>query len=212
MKLHIVDGSPSARRVQAVINHLNLPVEYIVHDLFKGELREAQYLELNANALSPTLVDGTFVLWESIAIMQYLADKAGDDKLFPSDPRTRADVVRWQCWQLAHFNRAVGEIAFEIVAKGSRGIEPDAQRISAASESLKRFAPVLDQHMANRQYLVGDHVTLADYSTIVFEAYRPKLPFDWSPYPHLNAYFDRMHHAEAWVRAQASVAPTSRAA
>jgi glutathione S-transferase len=212
MKLHVVDGSPSARRVQAVINHLGLQVEYVVHDLFKGELRDPQYMKLNPNALSPTLVDGTFELWESTAIMQYLADKAGDEKLFPRDLRLRSEVVKWQCWQLAHFNRAVGDIAFEIVAKGGRGLEPDESRIADAREKLLRFAPVLDAHMAGRRYLVSDHITLADYSMIAFEAYRPKLPFDWQPYPHLNAYFDRMHTVDAWVRAQVSVVPASRAA
>jgi glutathione S-transferase len=212
MKLHVVDGSPTARRVQAVINHLGLRVEYVTHDSFKGELRDAQYLALNPNATAPTLVDGPFVLWESVAIMQYLADKAGDARLFPRDLQQRAEVVRWQCWQLAHFNRAVGDIAFEIVAKGSRGLVADQDKIANARERLAKFAPVLDAHMADRRYLVGDDITIADYSMIAFEAYRPKLPFDWKPYVHLNAYFDRMHTVDAWVRAQDSVAPASQAA
>ena len=212
MKLHIVDGSPSARRVQAVINHLGLHVDYVVHDLFKAELRDPQYLKINPNALSPTLVDGEFELWESTAIMQYLADKAGAEQLFPRELHLRAEVVKWQCWQLAHFNRAIGEIAFEIVAKGNRGLEPDPARIEDARQRLVRYAPVLDAHMAQRRYLVADRITLADYSMIAFEAYRPRLPVDWQPWPHLNAYFDRMHTADAWVRAQASVVPASRAA
>jgi glutathione S-transferase len=212
MKLHVVDGSPTARRVQAVINHLGLRVEYVTHDSFKGALRDPQYLALNPNATAPTLVDGSFVLWESVAIMQYLADKAGDAKLFPRDLQQRAEVVRWQCWQLVHFNRAVGEIAFEIVAKGSRGLPPDEERIASARERVTKFAPVLDAHMRDRRYLVGDHITIADYSMIAFEAYRPKLPFDWQPYPNLNAYFDRMHTVDAWVRAQDSVVPVTRAA
>jgi len=65
----------------------------------------------------PLLVDGAFRLWESNAIMQYLADKTGSDALFPRDPKKRADVVRWQFWEVAHFNKAFGLLAFETVAK-----------------------------------------------------------------------------------------------
>jgi glutathione S-transferase len=212
MKLHVVDGSPNARRVQAVVNHLGIHVQYITHDLFKGELRDPQYMQLNPNAMAPTLVDGSFVLWESTAIVQYLADKAGDVRLFPRDPQQRADVVRWQCWQLAHFNRAFGELAFETVAKASRGLPIDDRNVANACAELSRFAPVLDAHMAQRRYLVTDNVTLADYSMIAFEAYRSKVPFDWRPYTNVNAYFDHMHTAEPWVKAQQSVAPVTRAA
>ena len=104
MILHTFVGSPNSRKVEAVIDHLGLEVEIVRHD-FRGGLRSPDYLALNPNAKVPTLVDGTFVLWESNAIMQYLADKVGSDSLFPRDPRTRADIVRWQCWELVHFNQ-----------------------------------------------------------------------------------------------------------
>ena len=200
MKLHTFVGSPNGRKVEAVIDHLGLPVEIVHHD-FPGGLQAPGYLALNPNAMAPTLVDGTFALWELTAIMQYLADKAGDDALFPRDPRRRADVVRWQCWELAHFNRAFSLLAFEFVAKPHLGIEPgDQVLVEAACRDLARFAPVLDRHMADRRYLVGDGLTIADYAMIVFESYRSAVPFDWAPYPHLNAYFDRARMANSWVR------------
>ena len=110
--------------------------------------------------------------------------------------------MRWQCWELAHFNRAFGLLAFEVVAKPRLGMGPSNQGlVEAMCLELARFVPVLECHLADRRYLVGDSLTIADYSMICFESYRPAVPFDWAPYPNLNAYFDRMRHVEAWTQA-----------
>src|SRR6266702_6501569 len=127
MILHTVPASPNSRKVKAVILHLGLEVEIRHHDLFKGELRSTDYLAINPNAKAPTLVDGDFRLWESTAIMQYLADKASDNTLFPRNPRIRADITRWQCWEGLYFNAALGTLAFETVAKARLHLgQPDA--------------------------------------------------------------------------------------
>jgi glutathione S-transferase len=204
MKLHIVPGSPNSRKVEAVIHHLGLKVEIKEHDLFAGGLRLPGYLALNANARVPTLEDGDFVLWESNAITQYLADKAGDGGLFPRQPQARADVVRWQCWELAHFNRGFGALAFETVAKPRHGLPTDPAAVAMAQAELARSAPVLDAHISGREYIVGDGVTLADYGMAMFESYRGLVPFDWSLYAPLNAYLDRVGRLEAWVRSKRS--------
>jgi glutathione S-transferase len=201
MQLHTFVGSPSGRKVEAVINHLRLPVRIQYHDFFAGELKRADYLSLNPNTLVPTLVDGSFVLWESDAIMQYLADRTDNTTLFPRDLRRRAEVVRWQFWASMHFNRAFGTLAFEAVAKPTLNIGPTNEvAVAAAQIDLARFAPVLDAHLDGREHLVGDGITLADYAMIRTEAYQAKVPFNWSPYPHLNAYFERMRRVDAWAR------------
>lgn len=213
MKLHTVPGSPNGRKVEAVIYHLGLDVEVQHHDLFNGELRQASYVAINPNSKVPALVDGSFTLWESTAIMQYLADKAGDEKLFSRDPRTRADITRWQVWEVAHFNKAFGTLAFEVFAKAKYHFgQRDEYLVRQAQEHLARFAPVLDAHLAGREYLVGKNITLADYSMIPFESYRTLLPFDWAPFKNINAYFDRVRTAPAWVRATATSLPPRSAA
>jgi glutathione S-transferase len=213
MKLHTTPGSPNGRKVQAVILHLKLDVEVQHYDFFKGELRTPEYLALNPNGTVPTLVDGDFVLWESNAIMQYLADKAGDTLLFPRDLRTRADVVRWQCWELTHFNKALGMLAFETVAKPRNQAGPaDPTRVELARMELARYAPVLDAHMARREYIVGDGLTIADYSMLALEAYRTLVPFDFDVYRNLNGYFDHVRTVDAWQRSAPSASGKAKAA
>lgn len=201
MKLHTTPGSPTSHKVRAVIDHLGLSLETQYYDVRAGELRSPEYLALNPNGGVPTLVDGAFVLWESNAIMQYLADKVPGNSLFPRDPQLRADVVRWQCWELAHFNRAFGTLAFETYAKPTFNIGlTDQVQVAAALPELTRRAPVLERHLENHRYLVGDGITIADYSMIFLEAYRTRTPFDWQPYPNINAYFDRVRVVDSWVR------------
>jgi glutathione S-transferase len=212
MKLHTVIGSPNCRRVEAVVNHLGIGVDKQYHDFFAGDLRLPGYLGINPNSMVPAIEDGAFVLWESNAITQYLADKAGDDALFPRDPQRRADVVRWQCWELAHFNKAFGTLAWELVAKPRLKLgEPDEALIRAARANLGRFAAVLDRHLAGRDHLVGDGITIADYSMITLEMHKDAVHFDWSPYPNVNDYFGRMRKVEHWCKtAPASAADVGR--
>jgi glutathione S-transferase len=199
MELHTAGGSPNSRKVEAVIDHLGLPVTIVRHDF--AELRRPEYLALNPNGMVPTLVDGAFTLWEANAIMQYLADKAGSDELFPRDSQKRADVVRWQCWELTHFNKAFGTLAFEIVAKPRLNIGPtDEALVRIAQADLARFAPVLEGHLAGRAFMVGEGITIADYAMIPLEGYRGAVPFDWAPFPSINSYFDRMRQVDSWVK------------
>jgi glutathione S-transferase len=206
MQLYTFVGSPNGRKVEAVIAHVGLAVE-IAHMDFPVGLRAPEYLALNPNAMSPTLVDEDFTLTESNAIMQYLAEKAGDRSIFPREPRARADVTRWQFWESAHFNRAFGALAFEIVAKPRLGIGPaDPDLVRGAIEKLARFAPVLERRVTDRAFLVGSAVTVADYAVATFEGYRDAVPFDFTPFSGVNAYFDRIHALEPWVRSAPSTA------
>jgi glutathione S-transferase len=211
MKLLTFVGSPNGRKVEAVIRHLGIDAEIAYLDFFGGDLRTPEYLAINPNGMAPTLVDGDFVLWESNAILQYLADRTGDAALFPRDPRTRADVARWQCWELAHFNKAFGTLAFEAVAKPKLGIGPTNEAlVETAKVDLARFAPVLERHLEGREYLVGGGLTIADYSMIKLEPYQQAVPFDWAPYPRITSYLARGRALEHWAKTAASPAQIAR--
>ena len=200
MKLYAIVGSPNSRKVLSVVNHLGIDVDIEYLDLFQGDHKTPTYTALNPNGMVPTLVDGDVKLWESNAIIQYLADKAGDQQLFPKDMAKRADIVRWQCWELAHFNQAFGTLAFESVAKPSFMDMPGNEGVIAWSkEQLTRFAAVLNNHLEGRSFIAGDTITLADYSMVHVEFFKEAIPFDWTPYPHLNAYFERMRTSPHWA-------------
>ena len=92
----------------AVAFHLGLEPELIKVDLGQGEQMRAEFLRLNPNHAIPVFVEGDFVLWESVAIMQYLANQVSSNTLWPVEPKAQADVSRWLCWSLAHWGPACG--------------------------------------------------------------------------------------------------------
>ncbi len=200
MQLFTFLGSPNGRKVEAVIHHLKARVE-VTHLDFPQALKTPGFLRINPNGMTPVLIDDGFVLTESNAIMQYLAEKAGDSQLFPRDPKLRADVARWQFWEQRHFNRAFGALAFEFVGKPHLGLEQDQHQISRSTADLQRFAPVLEQALDGRQFIVSDHLTVADYSLITFQSYRPLVPMDWQAFSNINAYFDRIKLSPGWQMA-----------
>src|ERR1700704_5873752 len=102
MKLYGFPPSPNTSKVRAVAAHIGVPLEFEIVDLTKGQSRTPDFLAINPNGRTPVLKDGDFTLWESNAIMQYVAGKK-KNTLWPDDARTRADITRWQCWQLAQW-------------------------------------------------------------------------------------------------------------
>src|SRR5579862_4730772 len=102
MKLYGFPPSPNTWKVRAIANYLHIPLELELVDLTKGGQRAPAYLALNPTGRTPTLVDGDFTLSESNAIMTYIAGRK-PNALWPTDPRTRADIARWLFWQLGHW-------------------------------------------------------------------------------------------------------------
>ncbi len=199
MKLYGLYGSNNFRKVQAVVHALDLPVQVEWLSFAERGHKTPEYLALNPNGKVPTLVDGDFVLWESNAINCYLCRQVPGNTLYPDDPRRRAEVDQWLCWELAHFNQAFGTLVWEAVAKPQfMDLPTDEAMADAAKAQLARFSAVLDGHLDGRRTVVGDGVTLADYALIHIEAFKDRVPFDWSAYPRVNAYFDRMRGDPHW--------------
>src|SRR4051812_2306483 len=105
MRLHHSPASPHGRRCVMLIHELGLDVELHAVDFAKGEHKSPAYLSKNPNGKVPTLEDGDFWLWESNAIMSYLADQK-PGSFYPTEARARADVNRWLFWESAHFGAA----------------------------------------------------------------------------------------------------------
>lgn len=199
MKLYYVCGSPNCRKVHSVINHLQVDIDFEYLDFFDGDLNSSEFHQVNPNRMVPVLEDGDFHLWESNAIIQYLADAVPGNTLFPHEAKARADVVHWQCWELAHYNNAIGRIAFELMIKPNFfQLETDHAVAEYFLGELQRFAPVLEGHLQGRDYLVGGGITLADYAVAHTEMFVDGIGFDWSPYPNIQAYYDRMRKNPHW--------------
>jgi glutathione S-transferase len=163
--LHVFPPSPRAAKVIALVDHLKLDCEFRTVDLFKGEQQRPEYAALNPNRRMPVLEEDDFVLWESNAVLQYLASKRPELGLWPGDARGQADVARWCNWESAHWTPACGLIAFERVVKQLSGQgEPNPAEVARGEEQVQRFGAVLDGHLRGRKWLLGDMLTIADFT------------------------------------------------
>jgi glutathione S-transferase len=210
MKLHGFPPSPNTWKVRAVAAHLGIPFEFELVDLTKGQQRTPEHLARNPTGRTPVLIDGDFVLWESNAIMQYLASGTANT-LWPNDARTRADIMRWQSWQLAHWSKEACEpLIFERLVKSVLRLgPPDAAIVAKGTEAFNREARVLDAHLATHSHLVGISVTLADFAVAAPLVYIKEAELPVGGYPHLQEWFARISALPAWrdtapVRASAA--------
>jgi glutathione S-transferase len=219
MKLHDFAFSPNSRKVRAVAYELGVTLEYAQVDALKGESRTPAFLELNPNGRIPVLEDGDFVLWESTAIIRYLAaqsDRPG--ALVPSNARGVADVDRWLAWQCAHLSPAMSKVAFERVVKKLTGQgEPDAAAIRAGTADFETYSSVLERSLEGREYVAGT-LSLADFALASHYSVAAMCGLDVSRYPRLNAWLGRVLARDSMRRAladaQASMAnrdPSARA-
>lgn len=185
------------RRACAVAKYLQSPVDYVYLDLGRGEHRTPAYRALNPNRKVPTLVDGARTLWEADAIMCHLAARSDSD-LWPQDGR-QIEVLRWLSWNLQHFTAHTGALYFEYVVKPRFGLgEADAVAVQRATAEFRRHGAVLDGHLRDRRWLVGDTLTLADFAlaSALPHAERAHIPLE--DFPAIRRWHERLNEVDAW--------------
>jgi len=199
MKLYGFPPSPNTWKVRAFAQQIGAPLQLEFVDLSKGQQRSEEYLAINPCGRAPVLVEGEFKLWESNAIMQYIGAKTRTP-LWPDDPKARADIMRWQSWQLAHWHPAVTPMIFENFVKSQvlKSGAPDQAVIARAVQAFHKEAPVLDAHLARHSHLVNDTLTLADFAVAapLFFAERAKVPIEM--YGNIRRWFGEQASLAAW--------------
>ena len=187
----------SSRKACAVARYLKSPTEFRYLDLLKGDQQQPAYLAVNPNGKVPTLIDSEHVMWEADAVICYLAKRAGSD-LWPDDLR-QIDIIRWFSWNAQHFYRHGGTLYFENIVKRRFGLgEPDAASVREAQEEFRRYAAVLTEHLEDREWLVGDGITVADFSVAITLPYADQADMPLSEFPVVRRWLDRLNAIEAW--------------
>ncbi len=202
MRLYYHPLSSNSRRVVMTAIHLNASIELVVVDLLKGEHKAPEYQRLNPNGKVPLLDDDGFTLWESHAIMQYLADGTPGQDLYPADIRGRADVNRWLFWSAYHFTPAVGFISRERVSKkmvGGSGA-PDPAEIARGEALLTAAAQVLEDHLARHEWVAQGKLTLADLAIASPLMHTAAAELPVTGYKNLQRWFAQVQALEAWKK------------
>lgn len=195
--------SSSGRRVALAAHLFKLPLEVVHVDLLDHSARR-RLEEINPNGMVPVLQDGDFLLWESCAILQYLADLAPGQTLYPQDARARADVNRWMFWACQHFSPAIGVMTFENIWKGMDGMgAADPRELERGERQVLQFAGVLDNHLRERTWVAGQSLSLADVAIAPALMYIGPGRLPVQQFAHLMRWFAQIEALDAWKQTHA---------
>ena len=155
-----------------------------------GIVNTPEYRKLNPNALVPTIEDDGLVLWESNAIVRYLAAKYPAVGLWPTDVRTRALADQWLDWSHTTFLPAIRNAFLGLIRTA-----PDKRDMAAIEQSRDDTASVLEileAHLAGHDYLAGDAFSMGDIAMGCGVWRWLSLPIDRPPLPNVQRWFDRL--------------------
>ncbi len=160
--------TPNGVKASIMLEEIGLPYEVHLVDIMKNETWTPDYLSLNPNGKIPAILDPDgpggqpMGLWESGAILVYLADKTG--KLIPTDPAARYETLQWVFWQMGAVGPMFGQVGFFHRFAG-RDYEDKRPRDRYVAES-RRLLRVLEDRLKDRAFIMGDDFTIADIALI----------------------------------------------
>jgi glutathione S-transferase len=198
MRLHGFPMSPNTRRAQLGLEEAAIEYELVPVDLMSGEQRSETYRALNPTARVPALVDGDFILWESNAILEYVAALRPEKMLGPVNARERAELSRWMFMNAAHLSPAVAHIFAHTLRL------PEDQRIPKLVENgraeIARCLEPFNTRLAVGSEFILDRLTIADLSIAPVLTIAPMLGLDLSIYPHVVEWQSRLASRPSWKK------------
>ncbi|MEM6490335.1 MAG: glutathione binding-like protein [Pseudomonadota bacterium] len=174
------------------LEEAGLPYSLVFIDFAKREQKAPDYLKLNPNGRIPTIVDranGDFAVFESGAILWYLAEKTG--RFLPAEPKARSETLQWLMFQMGGIGPMMGQaMYFQRIAAPNGQDEPFA--IKRYVDESRRLLEVLDARLAGRDWLAGDAYTIADMATYPWARAYVWAKVSIDGLDNLKAWFDRI--------------------
>lgn len=191
-------SSSNVQKVMWAVGELELPHERIDAGREYGGLDTAEYRALNPNRVIPTLQDGDAVVWESNAVVRYLAAKFGAGGLWPLDHAERGVADQWMDWQQTTLLPDMRTVFWGLVRTPPE--QRDQRRIDAAVESLTDLWSRLDGHLRGRPFVAGERLTMGDIPVGVLCYRYHALGIARAPLGNLEAWYGRLTSRAAFRR------------
>ncbi|MEH6580273.1 MAG: glutathione S-transferase family protein [Amphritea sp.] len=163
-----------------------------------------EYKALNPTGKLPTLVDGDLVLWETQAILFYLARKYGAEKLWVQTLEQEAELFRWSLFISNQIEAPALDML--LMQKYAKDGQVDNDKMAKLSQLIDRFMPVLEAHMAGRVFLAADHLTVVDIHAGGVLAWPKLAGYDFDRYPSIAAWLRRILALASQKRVRARAA------
>lgn len=195
--------SAPANKIRFVANALGLEYEYRKVNLRQGENKQGWFLKLHPAGKIPVVDDDGVIVFESNAIVKYLAQKH-KSALYPPDLKERAIVDQWMDFVSMHIGAAMGRVLFNRVFAPFIGTEVDERSLKDGVSFLNRFLPVVDRQLRNNEYLAGPEMTLADFVLLATLDPVEVAGIDLSPYPEIVRWRQKLMEQEFYTKCHKS--------
>ena len=192
--------SPNPAKVALFLEESGLPFEVVPVDTRKGEQHAPGFLAINPNAKTPALVDGDAVVFDSTAILLYLAEKSG--KFLPENtPAARAQMHSW----LMFVATGIGPYSGQAVHFKHFAPEPKTYAVNRYDFEAWRHWNIIEAQLAKHRYMLGDQYTLVDMAVWGWARAVPFIlgPDAWAKLPHVKRLLDEVNARPAAQRAEA---------
>ena len=200
MKVYADPITVNCRKVLAGLDFVGAPFELKFVDYFKAEQKSPEYTAINPMQSLPAMVDGDLVLWESNAILQYAADKMGNDSAYPRDLKTRADINRWLLWESSSWFPSCYVYLVENCVKPVLGSQPDPAVLSAQAAQFDKLAGIVDKRLSGSTWVAGKAPTIADIALAApmhLHGWQ-KLPL--GDYPNIRRWMSAVEGLPCWKK------------
>lgn len=189
IKVYYLPPSPPCRSIIMAAKVIGVDLELVLTNIMEGHHMTPEYLKMNPQHTIPTMDDSGFILWESRAILAYLANAYGrDDSLYPKNPRQRAIVDQRLNFDLGTLYVRYSALYLPMLFRGEEYDEQKADQLDEALGWLNTF-------LEGRAFVAGDNLTIADISIIVTITNLEAFGYDMSGHPNLTKWFERTKKA-----------------
>lgn len=193
LRLYDYAASCNCYKVRLLLSQLGRPYERVPIDIFDGETLTEEYAALNPARTTPVLSTPDGPLPESNAILVYLA--AGTAFL-PEDPFQLAQVIRWLIYEQTDVIPTMGGLRFRLLVGRLTPEDAEARR---RRDGALEVLQLLDDHLAERAYFVGERYTIADVAIYGYTHLAHEAEIDMQPYTSLSAWFRRVEQQPGYV-------------
>ena len=189
-----------AARALWIAHELGFPFEHVAKEM--KDLKSPDYLKINPNGKVPTLVDGDFKLFESMAINLYLAKRFNKEGIWPQSAEDQALCYQWSFWGMTEIERPLLTILIDMFMTAPDKRKPEA--VAEAQKTLPKPFSVLNSALEGREYLVGSAFTVADLNLASICSWSKPIKYDFKPFPNAGAWLDRCLSRPAYKAARAT--------
>ncbi len=189
-----------ANRALWALEELGLQYEH-VPIVPQTDTRKPEYLKVNPNGHVPAIDDNGTIVWESMAVNLYLAEKYGKSPFWPATVEGRAHAYQWSFWGMTECEPHLIAIFMHKMRLPAEQRKPEL--VQSSIEALKAPLKVLDDHVKSREYLLGKDFTIADLNVASVLSMAPMIGIDFSAVPAAKAWLDRCVARESLKRARA---------